>query len=352
MGEGIHLTFRGAIIGCGFFAQNHLRAWAELADVAIVAVCDSDADRARTTARVHNIGRVYADAADLLEHEQLDFIDVATTPESHRDLVELAASRCRLVICQKPIANTYADALAMVAAAEAAGATLMVHENFRWQKPYREIARRIAAGDIGTPRFARISFRHGVDNYVNQPYLKRIERFALMDMGLHLFDLARQLINEVETVSCRTQRRNPEVRGEDAFTALLGHVGGATTVLDCSYHSVIRPEPFPQTTAWIEGDDASLSLTADYRLQRHRHDGVREVLLEPPVPVWGAPPWHGVMDSVRAFESHVVDVLNGRAEPEPSGRHNLMTLALALASYDSAERDETIAIDAWIEARE
>lgn len=345
------MTFRGAVIGCGFFAQNHLAAWSEIDDVQLVAVCDRDVERARASAEAHGVPRFYTDAAEMLAREALDFVDIATTSDSHRALVELVAPHCRVVICQKPIADSYADARAMVETAEAAGATLMIHENFRWQKPYREIARRIADGEIGTPRFARITFRHGFDNYVNQPYLKHIERFALMDMGLHLFDLARHLVGEVHTVSCRTQRRNPEVRGEDAFTVLLGHADGAASVLDCSYHSVIDPEPFPQTTAWIEGDDGTLSLGADYGLKRHRRGGGEEASFEPVAPAWGGRPWHGIQESVLAFQRHVVEVLNGRAEPQPSGRHNLTTLALVLASYDSADRDATIDMAAWVAAQ-
>jgi predicted dehydrogenase len=64
----------------------------------------------------------------MLAQEQLDFVDIATTSDSHRALVELAAPRCRVVISQKPIADSDTDARAMEEAAEAAGATLQVAE--------------------------------------------------------------------------------------------------------------------------------------------------------------------------------------------------------------------------------
>ena len=66
------------------------------------------------------------------------------------------------------------------------------------------------------------------------------------------------------------------------------------------------------------------------------------------MPAWGARPWHAVQDSVAAFEAHVVDVLAGRDEPQPSGRHNLGTLALTLAAYRSAARDETVDMAAFV----
>ncbi|WP_287762091.1 Gfo/Idh/MocA family oxidoreductase, partial [Acidiphilium sp.] len=56
----------GALIGCGFFAQNQLRAWAEAGDAGIVALCDRDAARLAATAARFGIARTYDDAAEML----------------------------------------------------------------------------------------------------------------------------------------------------------------------------------------------------------------------------------------------------------------------------------------------
>lgn len=339
--------FRGALIGCGFFARNHMHGWAEAEGARIVAVCDRDRAKAEAFASDFGVPAVYSDAAAMLAAERPDFVDVATTVESHRPLVELSLGAGALTICQKPFAATYADGLAMVRAAKSAGKPLIVHENFRWQAPFRALRTQIDDGAIGAPSFARISFRHRYDVYANQPYLAETPDFAIMDVGLHLFDLARFLLGDVASIACQTQRRNPRVRGEDAFAALLRHVNGAVTNVECSFHSAIHPEPFPQTLAWIEGDLGTLELGFDYRLRLHRDGACGEFDVEPPVPAWGEKPWHAVQDSVAAFERHVVDVLRGAAEPQPSGAHNLGTLALALAAYRSAARGETVEMAAF-----
>lgn len=345
------MTYRGVLIGCGFFAANHMHAWAGIPGAVIVAVCDQDAAKARAMADRFRIAKAYTDAAEMLIAERPDFVDIATTSASHRPLVELAAPHAKLVICQKPMADTMADGEAMVAAAANAGIPLVIHENFRWQKPFRDIARRIASGDLGKIHFARFSFRHGYDNYVNQPYLAQIERFTLMDVGLHLFDLCRHLVGEATTLSCRTQRLNPIVRGEDAFTALIGHDNGATSVVDCSFYSKLTPHRFPQTTAWIEGDRGTIDLDEDYRMTVHGPGGRESFHVEPEVPSWGEKPWHVIQDSVVAFERHVVDVLNGTAEPQPAGAHNLRTLAMSLAAYEAAATDKVIDLRTWEEGR-
>ena len=126
---------RGGLIGCGFFAQNHLHAWGEIDGVKLVATCDLDIQKARQASADFQIPQAYSDAAEFFERERLDFVDIVTTMPSHRALVELAAQHRVPVIVQKPFAPTWADCKAMVQACRVAGAPLMVHENFRFQAP-------------------------------------------------------------------------------------------------------------------------------------------------------------------------------------------------------------------------
>lgn len=322
---------RVALIGCGFFARNHMQAWADVG-AEVVAVCDIDPQKAATFARDFGVAAQYTETATMLAATRPDVVDIATTVASHRALVELAAG-APVVVCQKPFAETLEDAAAMVAICNAKGSTLLVHENFRWQKPFRAL--KAAMAEIGAPHFLRLSFRHAYDIYATQPYLAEVADLALTDVGLHLFDLARFLMGDVATVHCRTQRLNAQVAGQDAFLASLGHVSGAVSSVECSFFTQAQPDPFPQTLARVEGDRRTLELTQGYRLIRHRA-GVAPENVEPDVPVWGAKPWHGIQESVVAFQAHVLEVLAGRAEPQPSGAHNLGTLAVTLAAIRSA----------------
>lgn len=338
------MTKRGALIGCGFFAENHMHAWAGIDGAEIVALCDIDRARLDRMGDRFGIARRYTDAARMLADEAPDFVDIATTAGAHRTLVELCAPAAATVICQKPFAESIADAEAMVEVCEAHGAKLIVHENFRWQRAFTTMKAMIDEGAIGRPRFARFAFRHGYDIYAHQPYLAEIEQLTIMDVGLHLFDLARHFLGEVTRLSCTTQRLNPIVRGEDAFTALLQHESGATSVCDCSFHARYHPEPFPRTAAVIEGDRGTLELDRSFTLVLHTRNGARHFDVEPEVPAWGTKPWHTVQQSVIAFQTHALAVMRGEATPQPSGAHNLETLRLALAAYDAAERGETITI--------
>lgn len=342
------MSFRGVLIGCGFFARNHMHGWQAAEGAEIVAVCDLDPERAAAFGRDFKVERIYVDAEAMLAAERPDFVDIATTVESHRPLVELAARYGALTVCQKPFAETYADGLAMVEAAEHAGVPLIVHENFRWQRPFRMLKEHLEAGAIGRPTFGRISFRHGFDVYANQPYLAEVRDLALMDVGLHLFDVARFLMGDITSVHCRTRRLNPKVKGEDAFLASLSHAGGMISSVDCSFFSQITPDPFPQTLTWLEGTEGTLAIDFDYQVRLHRDGRCEEFDGEAYVPDWGAKPWHVVQDSVEAFEAHVVDVLAGKSSPQPSGAHNLGTLAVTLAAYRSAETGQAVDLERFV----
>jgi predicted dehydrogenase len=130
---------KGALIGCGFFAVNQMHGWRDAEGARIVAICDRDPERLKAVGDAFGIERRYTSAEDLFADGGFDFVDIATTVGSHRALVEMAARHGVATICQKPIAPTMEDAKAMVAACEAAGVPLMVHENFRWQAPIRAV---------------------------------------------------------------------------------------------------------------------------------------------------------------------------------------------------------------------
>lgn len=338
------MTFRGAVIGCGFFAQNHLHAWRELDGVDIVAVCDLDSGKAEEAARIFKIPRSYTDAAQMLASEEPDFVDIATTLPSHRPLVELAAHHGIAAICQKPFAANVTDAEAMVAACREAGVALMVHENFRWQAPLMAVRRVIDSGRIGAPFFGRISFRHDWDVYSRQPYLADDPRFAIMDVGIHLLDVARFLFGEARRIACTSQRINPRVKGEDVATMLLEHASGPTSVVDCSFFTHLDPNPFPQTLVEVDGEAGSIRLSEGYRMTVAANGRSQTEVVDAPLRPWTERPWHVVQDSVVNIQRHWVERLRSRQAPDTSGADNLQVLRLAMAAYDSAENGRTVAV--------
>jgi D-apiose dehydrogenase len=74
-----HSPLRVGVIGCGFFAEDHLAAWAAIEDVTLSAVCDLDIAKARSPAQKHVASHLYTSATDLMDSGNVDFVDVVTT---------------------------------------------------------------------------------------------------------------------------------------------------------------------------------------------------------------------------------------------------------------------------------
>lgn len=333
---------RCGVIGCGFFAQFHLHAWRQVANVVLAAVCDRDATRAEAAARTFGVPAWYTDAEAMLDAGGLDFVDVATTPPSHRAVVEAVAQRRLPVICQKPLAFDLADARAIVATCREAGVLLMVHENFRWQPPMRVLRDRIDGGAIGRPFYGRISFRTATDIYTNQPYLRRDERLVLADMGVHLLDLVRFFFGDPRSLACQALRVDPAVRGEDTAIMLVGF-DNAACLVEASYANNGGLEVFPQTLVHIDGTEGTFDLGPNYVLTHVARDGAQLERFEVPVAryPWSPPGMEAVMESVVAIEQHWVNcIIAGRA-PETSGDDNLRTLELVEGAYYAANSDST-----------
>lgn len=336
---------KGALIGCGFFSINQLRAWQDTKGASIAAICDTDAKRLRTVGEQFLIARRYDDAEALFADGGFDFVDIATTVPSHLPLVIMAAKYKVPVICQKPFARNINDAKAMVLACERAGVPLMIHENFRWQSPIQAVRNIIDSGEIGDPFWGRFSFRSAYDVFSGQPYLAEGERFIIEDLGIHTLDIARFIMGDVKAITARTKRINPAIRGEDVATMLLDHVNGTTSVVDCSYATHQSTDPFPETVLEIDGRSGSIRLHQGYKLEIVNQRESRAIDVSPSLLPWASRPWHNIQESVLAIQNHWTECLVNQQEPATSGRDNLQTFGLVEAAYQSAASGSVVVLD-------
>lgn len=332
------VPLRLGLIGCGFFAQNHLHAWKDLEPegVELVAVCDIDADKAKAAAEKFRVPFWTTDAETMFRDGDLGLVDIATQMRTHLPLVEMALRHRVPTIVQKPFGQDLGEVRRMVAAAEASGTFLAVHENFRFQQPMQRIAEVLASGAIGTPSWARISFRTGYDIYTGQPYLRTEPRFVLIDLGVHVLDLARAFLGEVEHLSAELQRRNPSVTGEDTATMLLRHASGAVSVVECTYGSRRVPDSFPETLIEIEGDQGAILTRIGSRLEVTVNGQMQSFDEDPVVHPWAARPWHVAQDSVLRTCRHMLEAVQANRPAATSAADNLKTFALVEAAYEQA----------------
>jgi len=315
---------RGGIAGCGFFGQIQLEAWRRMPEAEIVAAADPDPARAAAAAP-----RAYRTVEEMLDRERLDFLDIATRPESHLPLVRLAAARRVAVICQKPMAPDWQQCREMVHAAETGGIRLMIHENWRWQPWYRAAAERIRSGAIGRPVSYYFRSRKGdglgAAPYPAQPYFKDMARLLIYETLVHNFDTARFLFGEIGSVFAQTRRLNPVIAAEDQALVLLTHEDGMLGTVDG--HRFGWPDTPPLGDAVFEGEEDVLRLAPSGDL--YLGDAL----------AWKNTVTTGYRgDSVLATQRHFIECLGSGEAFETGAQEYLKTVAVVEAAYLSAAR--------------
>ena len=325
-------TLKGAIIGCGFFAERHLEAWGRIPEAEIVAAADPRLDRARKFA-----DRAYGTAEEMLDRERLDFVDIVTRAETHLPLVRLTVERGIPVICQKPMAPDWNTALEIVRVAETAGVRVMIHENWRWQAWYRVAKSMIAHGDIGAPigYGFRTRTRDGLGDepYPKQPYFRGLQRFLIDEVLVHHMDTARFLFGEIESVYAQTSRRNLAMAGEDQGILVLAHSGAVHGWIDG--HRFLDPNPDGPAMgdAFFEGELGTISVSGT-------GDVYRDQIL-----AWKADAVAGYRgDSVHATQLHFVRSVKSSALFETGAREYLGTFAAVEAAYRSAAEGRRVSL--------
>ena len=214
----------------------------------------------------------------------------------------------------------------------------MVHENWRWQSPIRELKRLLEAGAIGQPFFGRISFRSDFDPFEGQAWLRETSRFVVIESGIHQLDVARFLLGEVKSLFCQIKRINPTIKGEDVATIMLA-MEEAACIVDLSFATPTEHQTFPQTFVTLEGLQGVLYLGADYRLYLTRPGSMEVRTLPDPEHRWTNRPWHVMQDSALNIQRHWVACLRSGRAPETTGEDNLRTLELVFGAYESAEKN-------------
>jgi predicted dehydrogenase len=325
-------------------SRFHLKGWPTVSGAQLVALCDLDRERAEHARLLAPDARVYTDAAELFEGEQdLNFVEICTGPESHRELVTQAAGHGVHVLCQKPAALTPPDFREMIEACVAARVRLMIHENWRYRPWYRAMRGEIESRSIGNPLRLRIA-HHDTravrpDGFVAQPYLGTMPKLILMDMGCHLIDTARYLMGEIETVSATTGRFGRASVGEDVAMLSVAFASGALGLLDfswCASPDRARPEWALNETV-VDGLAGTLRLLTDGSLELVRPSGERELR---PVDL---PPDDQVYGAVYAtVQRHFIEGLLTGVEHETSASDNLKTMEVVWAAYRSAEERRVV----------
>lgn len=231
------------------FAHTHALSYARLLvareDIEVVAsdpdgVAATDAGP-RGAALAAELGIAYLDTYDEVFAWRPDAVIVTAENSRHRALVEQAASAGAHILCEKPLATTLDDALAMLMAVEAAGVGLMMAYPVRFSASFTEACDRVRAGELG-----EIIGIRGTNNgklplaeraWFTDPQLAG--GGALVDHVVHCADLIDELLgetaNSVRAVANSILHSGRGVEVETGGLVTVRYPSGVVATIDCSW---------------------------------------------------------------------------------------------------------------------
>ena len=199
-------TLNIGFIGCGSIANSkHFKAQKRLQDegkVKMVAFCDLIVERAQKAAREYGWegAAVYEDYRELLVREDIDVVHVLTENAGHAPISIAALRAGKHVMCEKPMAKTYAEACQMLKAAQESGKKLTIGYQTRFSKESLMAKQLCDAGELGEIYYARASYTRRRGAPIRGAFLSQEKQGGgpLIDIATHALDRTLWHMNNYE----------------------------------------------------------------------------------------------------------------------------------------------------------
>lgn len=256
-------TIGVGLVGSGFMGRSHALALA-IASVAfdpplrprLELLADRDQETAARAARAFGFSRATGDWRELVADPAVDLVSITTPNVLHHPIAMAAIAAGKAVWCEKPLAPTVAEALAMAEAAEKAGVPTFVGFNYLKNPLVRTARELVRSGELG--EITRFRGIHAED-YMSDPAVPWSWRLdpangggAIADLGSHIVAMARFLVGPVAEVAGDVTTLVPErpvapgssekrrVEVDDEARALVRFENGAVGTLEANWAATGR----------------------------------------------------------------------------------------------------------------
>ncbi|WP_435821163.1 Gfo/Idh/MocA family protein [Micromonospora lupini] len=199
------------MVGYAFMGAAHSQAWRTVnrvydlpARARMALICGRDTPKVAEAADRLGWDAYTTDWRDLINRDDIDVVDVCTPGDSHAEIALAALAAGKHVLCEKPLANTVAEARAMTAAADtarAAGVRAMCGFNYRRVPAVTMMRQMVADGRLGVIRHVRAVY---LQDWIVDPQFPLVWRLqkdragsgALGDIGAHIIDLTQFVVGQ------------------------------------------------------------------------------------------------------------------------------------------------------------
>ncbi len=332
---------RIGLVGAGAAAQiNHIPALKKAEGLELAAIVDRDPEKAQQVAQRFGIPVAFSRLDDLLADESIDAVDLCTPNFLHQPMAVAALEAGKHVLCERPLARSAQEAVAMVKAAKKADRLCLCAVQHRFRPDAQLLKKFVEKGDLGGIFHAKAGWLRQRTTWDSDEW-RRTKRESgggvVLDLGFQMLDLALWVMGspKVESVTAGVHRsRKGEV--EDSATAFFRLATGATLTLELTW-GLLMEKDFAYLNLFGSGGAALLN---PFRLHKGMHGQLVNVT---PATLDTAKNQYKL--SIEAQIAHVADVLRKGARPMGTADEILPVMELMDAVYRSAEQGKEVRLD-------
>ena len=348
-----------AVIGCGCIANGaHIPAYMNNSDVEIKYFCDIIPERAEEAVKTNGCGIAITDYHEALADPEVDAVSVCTPNRAHPIITMDALRAGKHVLCEKPAARTYAEALEMQKVQHETGKVLNIGVVNRFNTAVNEIRKRITAGELGNVYHVYVSFRahRSIPGLGGAFTTKEIAGGgALIDWGVHYLDIVMYCTGDPKPVTVSGQAYS--ILGVDmpnyVYTSMWSENTkdlNGTYDVDDSVTAFVRTEG-PTITlngAWAQNigiHEAYIDFLGDKAGIRLTYGGDFTIWGTKDGKLWQDTPTY---ESVHMFQEEIDSFVRCIQTGERNAAHidqAIITARMMQAIYDSSEQKREITLE-------
>ncbi|QNK55284.1 Gfo/Idh/MocA family protein [Paenibacillus sp. PAMC21692] len=336
------------IVGAGAIVQAcHLPAY-RMGGLNIIGIYDVDRDKAEAIARQFGIPHVFDTVERMLEHPDITIIDIAIPAKFQPSIVEKAAAAGKNVLCQKPLGESYEDALHIVKSCERFRVKGAVNQQMRWSPGIRASRTITERGWIGMPTQASIQVNIFTD-WSQWPWITQIERLELMYHSIHYMDSIRSVFGTPEYIYADGSKFPGQVsRGETRSMIFMKFPGECRGLIHDNHNNIAGQDDW-YATFRFEGTEGIIKGTngALYNYPDGREDTLQFLSQRIDPGYWFSPKLEGrwFPHAFLGTMGELMRAIEEGREAENSVQDNLLTLQMLFASYRSIEENRPVRLD-------
>jgi UDP-N-acetylglucosamine 3-dehydrogenase len=306
-----------AVIGTGQWGKNHARVYKELPSAELIAICDVNAERAKTLAAQYNV-KAYSDSTCMLKDKQIEAVNICTWSTTLAKEAKKALDAGKHVLVEKPMATTPDQAQKMVRLAQENGLHLTVGFLMRFIPGLQLIRQSVENKKIG--ELVCVTAKR-----VSQ-WPERIGDVGVVkDTAIHDIDVMR-FISKQDPVSVYAKMGSKRIQKfEDYAQIMLTYSDGETAFIESNWLT-----PYKTRTLTVTGSEAIMRL--DYITQDLWIEQKTETIQ----------PRLAFQEPLKAELQHFVECIVDKKKPFVTGEDGVKALEIASAAMMSSAKNKAI----------